>query len=92
MDLGGARLVLARRRVAGIDASYSRRVQMASEFRTLASLHHPHIVSVLAYGFDENRQPYYAMELLEAGRTIPVAGARASLIERCRLLRRCCKP
>lgn len=67
-------------------ASYSRRVQMASEFRTLASLHHPHIVSVLAYGFDENRQPYYAMELLEAGRTILVAGARASLIERCRLL------
>lgn len=67
-------------------ASYSRRVQMASEFRTLASLHHPHIVSVLDYGFDENRQPYYAMELLEAGRTILVAGAQASLLERCCLL------
>lgn len=67
-------------------ASYSRRVQMASEFRTLASLHHPHIVSVLDYGFDENRQPYYAMELLEAGRTILVAGAQASLLDRCRLL------
>ncbi len=67
-------------------ASYSRRVQMASEFRTLASLHHPHIVSVLDYGFDENRHPYYAMEILEAGRTILVAGAQASLLQRCRLL------
>ena len=67
-------------------ASYGRRMQMASEFRTLASLHHPHIVSVLDYGFDEHRQPYYAMELLEAGRTILVAGAQASLIERCHLL------
>ena len=67
-------------------ASYSRRVQMASEFHTLASLHHPHIVSVLDYGFDENRQPYYAMEILEAGRTILVAGAQGSQLQRCRLL------
>lgn len=36
---------------------------MANEFRTLASLRHPHIVSVLDYGFDNNN-PYYTMELL----------------------------
>ena len=30
---------------------------LAREFKTLASLRHPHIVSVLDYGFDEQRQP-----------------------------------
>jgi len=29
-------------------------------------LRHPHIVSVLDYGFDQHRQPYFTMELLEA--------------------------
>jgi tetratricopeptide (TPR) repeat protein len=37
---------------------------LAEEFRTLASLRHPHIISVLDYGFDADRQPFYTMELL----------------------------
>ena len=40
------------------------RLALAREFRTLASLRHPHIISVLDYGFDEQNQPYYVMELL----------------------------
>ena len=40
------------------------RYALASEFRTLASLHHPHIISVLDYGFDALGKPFYTMELL----------------------------
>jgi predicted ATPase len=40
-------------------------VALAHEFHTLASLRHPHIISVLDYGFDAERQPYLAMTLLE---------------------------
>src|SRR5207253_5933634 len=41
------------------------RVMLAQEFRLLASLRHPNIVSVLAYGFDEAHQPYFTMDLEE---------------------------
>lgn len=40
-------------------------LRLAQEFRLLASLRHPNIVSVLDYGFDQIRQPYLVMELLE---------------------------
>lgn len=35
---------------------------LAQEFKTLASLFHPTIVSVLDYGFDTQSQPYFTME------------------------------
>ena len=38
---------------------------LAREFQTLASLRHPHIISVLDYGFDAAGQPYFTMTLLE---------------------------
>jgi len=41
------------------------RLALAREFKTLASLRHPHIISVLDYGFDTNRKPFYTMDLLE---------------------------
>jgi serine/threonine protein kinase len=41
------------------------RLALAQEFRTLASLRHPNIISVLDYGFDNEERPYYTMELLE---------------------------
>jgi serine/threonine protein kinase/tetratricopeptide (TPR) repeat protein len=48
-----------------------RRVALAREFQVLASLRHPHIISVLDYGFDtfddsstQQHQPYLTMELL----------------------------
>ncbi len=41
------------------------RLALAREFKVLASLRHPNIISVLDYGFDDERQPYITMELLE---------------------------
>ena len=37
---------------------------LAREFRTLASLRHPNIVSVFDYGFESPEQPFFTMELL----------------------------
>ena len=51
------------------------RLALAQEFRLLASLRHPHIISVLDYGFDANQMPYYTMDLLKNPQTI-VAYAR----------------
>ena len=46
---------------------------LAQEFRTLATLRHPNIISVLDYGFDCGR-PYFTMELLpEAQPLLPFA-------------------
>lgn len=58
------------------------RVALAHEFQMLASLRHPHIISVLDYGFHLNtlpsgkieRQPYFTMELLDQPQTISEAG------------------
>jgi hypothetical protein len=60
------------------------RLALAQEFKTLASLRHPHIISVLDYGFDEQRQPYLTMELLENAPNLIEAGrelARPQQIE-----------
>jgi tetratricopeptide (TPR) repeat protein len=46
------------------------RMALAQEFKTLATLRHPNIISVLDYGFDAERQPYFTMELLEHAQTI----------------------
>jgi serine/threonine protein kinase/tetratricopeptide (TPR) repeat protein len=43
---------------------------LANEFRFLASLRHPNIVSVLDFGFDEETHPYYGMDWLPNARTI----------------------
>jgi len=40
-------------------------IALAQEFKTLASLRHPNIISVLNYGFDEQKRPYFTMDLLE---------------------------
>ena len=51
------------------------RLTLAREFRVLSSLHHPNIISVLDYGFDE-QHPYLTMDLEENARTI-LEAARA---------------
>src|SRR5437773_322393 len=43
---------------------------LAREFRLLATLRHPNIISVLDYGFDSNRQPYLIMDILDNATTI----------------------
>ncbi|MCP4538720.1 MAG: serine/threonine-protein kinase PknK [Chloroflexi bacterium] len=45
-------------------------LSLTREFKTLASLHHPNIISVLDYGFDEQRCPFFTMTLLENAQTI----------------------
>lgn len=61
------------RSTPGAGASESPEVQfrlaLAREFQTLASLHHPNVIRVLNYGFDEQQGPYYIMELLEGPRS-----------------------
>ncbi|MBN1283816.1 MAG: tetratricopeptide repeat protein [Anaerolineae bacterium] len=59
---------------ASMDTSENVRLALAREFKTLASLRHPNIISVLDYGFDAQRQPYFTMELLEGAQTILAAG------------------
>ncbi len=49
---------------------------LAQEFRTLASLRHPHIISVLDYGFDQDQRPYFTMDLLDNPLTILEAGEK----------------
>ena len=46
------------------------RLALADEFRTLATLRHPNIIAVLDYGFDEERKPFYTMELLQEAQNI----------------------
>lgn len=43
---------------------------LAEEFRTLAALRHPNIISVLDYGFDAMGQPFYTMELLQGAQSL----------------------
>ncbi len=62
------------------------RLALAQEFQTLASLRHPHIINVLDYGFDQERQPYFAMELLEKPQTILVAADHKSQAEMVHML------
>lgn len=40
------------------------RLVLAHEFRLLASLRHPNIISVLDYGFDKRQRPYFTMAFL----------------------------
>ncbi|MCI0714006.1 MAG: tetratricopeptide repeat protein [Chloroflexi bacterium] len=46
------------------------RIALAHEFQTLASMRHPNIISVIEYGFDDEQQPYFTMELLKRARSI----------------------
>jgi len=55
------------------------RLSLAREFQTLASLHHPNIIRVLSYGFDDDHGPYFTMELLHAPKTLLLAAAAQSL-------------
>jgi serine/threonine protein kinase/tetratricopeptide (TPR) repeat protein len=59
---------------------------LAQEFRILASLRHPNIISVLDYGFDADGQPYVTMELLERAVPITLAAERVDLAGRVELL------
>jgi predicted ATPase/tRNA A-37 threonylcarbamoyl transferase component Bud32 len=52
------------------DMNESFRLALTQEFKLMASFHHPYIIEVIDYGFDESRHPYYTMELLQNTKTI----------------------
>ena len=55
------------------------RMVLAKEFQLMAGLRHPHIISVLDYGFDTEKQPFYTMTYLPESQTILEAGAALDL-------------
>ncbi len=59
---------------ASFNQSNNFRLALAQEFKVLASLRHPHIISVLDYGFNADRQPFLTMELLEKAPNLIEAG------------------
>ena len=62
------------------------RLALAREFKLSASLRHPNIVDVLDYGFEDDRQPYFTMELLESPKTILEAAQSLTQDERLGLI------
>ena len=62
------------------------RVTLAREFQTLAGLKHPNIIRVLDYGFDEDQQPFFTMELLSDADDILTYAADKDLDEKINLL------
>jgi signal transduction histidine kinase/tetratricopeptide (TPR) repeat protein len=53
--------------------SASPAVTLSAEFRYIASLNHPGVVSVYDFGLSADGRPYFTMELLEAGDLLAVA-------------------
>ena len=82
--LAGRPVALKQAKESGVDAESA--VALAHEFRILASLRHPHIISVLDYGFDEWLRPYFTMELLEEPETIVEATRNESTSGKINLL------
>ncbi len=68
------------------DPTKQSHMALASEFRTLASLRHPHIISVLDYGFDTLQYPYFTMELLPSAYQIVEIAYGMSVDEKWRLI------
>lgn len=65
---------------------------IAVEFRTLAGLRHPHIISVMDYGFNRanasNQQPvpYFTMDYLAGGRNVLAAADDKPLADKVRFI------
>ncbi len=62
------------------------RQQLAREFQILAGLRHPHIISVLDFGYGSDWQPYFTMPLLQGARNILEVAAERMLYGKVRLL------
>ena len=72
--LTGTHVALKRVIVGGNEpGDVDTRLALAQEFQTLASLRHPHIISVLDYGFNAVGQPFFTMDLLRNPHTITAA-------------------
>lgn len=79
---------ISKRRVddANSDDGNDTRIALSTEFRTLASLRHPNIITVIDYGFDENQLPYFTMNLLTNTKNVVVAGSERTSEGKVKLL------
>lgn len=66
--------------------AHTERVAMLQEFRTLASLRHPQIITVLDYGIEDNGQPFFTMTLIENALSIIDYGSRSSNKQKVKLI------
>ncbi|MCI0711094.1 MAG: tetratricopeptide repeat protein [Chloroflexi bacterium] len=57
----------------------SEQLALTQEFTTLASLRHPNIVSVLDFGFNDDGQPYFTMDVVQNPKTIQAAAREVAL-------------
>ncbi len=62
------------------------RLALAREFQILAGLRHPHIISVLDYGFDEEKRPFFTMTYLPEPQTILAAAQNQSFERKIELI------
>lgn len=65
---------------------YQSRVLLSRLLLRLASLRHPHIVSVLDFGFDEGLRPFYTRELMHKPRCLLEAASERPFEDRFSLL------
>ncbi len=65
--------------ITSLNSSSDVRLVLANEFQMLATLHHPKVINVMDYGFDEMSQPYFTMTLLENAQTLVDAGSGQDL-------------
>ena len=62
-------------------------ITLAREFQILASLRHPHIISVRDYGFDQDKAPFYTMDYLNEAQTILQASLGLNAIDKIALIK-----
>ncbi|MEM7032400.1 MAG: protein kinase [Chloroflexota bacterium] len=62
------------------------RVALAQEFQIVAGMRHPHIISVLDYGFGSDQQPYFAMTYLPDAQPFLQAGQALNETDKLRIL------
>lgn len=68
------------------ETHHSLQLALAHEFKLLSGLRHPHVISVLDYGFDEEGVAFFTMPFLEGGEPITKAGREESLAQQGRWL------
>lgn len=68
-------------------SEHSLRVALAQEFHILSSLRHPHIISVLDYGFTVEQKPFYTMTYLPQAQTVLEMGHNLNITGKVDLIR-----
>ncbi len=69
--LGGDDLLMT---TSSSDSAPDFRLSLTREFQSLASLRHPNIIGVIDYGFDNDRQPYFTMDVVEDAQNVLETG------------------